>query len=274
MNPGDEICLRLTLHYDGTNYFGWQVQPDTPTVQGTIEDAIQRLTGERRTVLAAGRTDRGVHATGQVGSVRVPANWSSGRFRTALNAVLPGDIWVEHVRRVAGEFHPRYDAVERTYAYRMGTQEAARSPFVRPYCWPLATSVHRGLLDQLAEELLGEHRFGRFAKSGQPERGERCTVTRSEWRTWGTLGLEYWIAADRFLRHMVRYLVGTMVEIARGRRPQADMSRLLAGAEGAVTSPPAPAEGLYLVRVSYPDEAEAEGARESSPAKPLADRKR
>lgn len=252
MTHEETLRLKLTLHYDGTHYFGWQVQPDAPTVQGAVEEAVARLTGAHRTVLASGRTDRGVHATGQVASVDVPSTWTSQRFRTALNAVLPRDIWVEQVREVQSDFHPRYDAQERTYAYRLGTSEGARSPFVRPYCWALGTAVHRRLLDPLAEQLLGEHSFKAFAKAGQPERGELCVVTRSEWRPWGGLGLEFWVAADRFLHHMVRYLVGTMVAIARGKRPAADLTRLLGGEPDVVTSAPAPAEGLYLVRVQYP----------------------
>ncbi len=254
MNQGEEIRLRLSLHYDGTHYAGWQVQPDTPTVQGAVEDAVARLVGGRRTVLASGRTDRGVHATGQVATVDVPAGWKAERFGTALNAVLPRDIWVESTRAVPPDFHPRFHAVERTYAYRLGVSEASRSPFVRPYCWALGAPVPLQGLQALAQEALGAHSFRRFAKAGQEERGHDCTVTRSEWRTWGTLGLEYWISADRFLHHMVRYLVGTMVAAARGRRPAADMTRLLNGQEDVVTSAPAPPEGLYLVRVRYPNE--------------------
>lgn len=251
MTHEDPLRLKLTLHYDGTHYFGWQVQPDAPTVQGAVEEAVARLTGAHRTVLAAGRTDRGVHATGQVASVDVPDTWTSGRFRTALNAVLPRDIWVESVEAVEADFHPRFQAEERTYAYRLGTTEGARSPFVRPYCWALGAAVHRRLLAPLAEQLMGEHSFASFAKSGQPDRGDRCVITRAEWQPWGTLGLEFWVAADRFLHHMVRYLVGTMVAIARGKRPATDLTRLLDGHGGAVTSAPAPAEGLYLVRVRY-----------------------
>ena len=253
MDSRDDIRLRLTLHYDGTPFLGWQVQPEGPTVQGALEDAVERLTGARRAVLGSGRTDRGVHATGQVASVDVPSSWSAGRFRTALNAVLPRSVWVERVEHVPADFHARYHARERTYAYRLGTTQASQSPFVRPYCWALGSTVHRSLLDPLAEQLLGEHSFAAFAKSGQPERGDRCTITRSEWRPWGALGLEYWISGNRFLHHMVRYLVGTMVTIARGRRPAADLGRLLEGRSDVVTSAPAPAEGLYLVRVAYDD---------------------
>ena len=263
MTHEDPLRLKLTLHYDGTHYFGWQVQPDAPTVQGAVEEAVARLTGAHRTVLASGRTDRGVHATGQVASVDVPATWTSDRFRTALNAVLPRDVWAEHVEAVPLDFHPRFHAQERTYAYRLGTMDGARSPFVRPYCWALGTAVHPRLLDPLAQQLLGEHSFKAFAKAGQPERGERCVITRSEWRAWGGLGLEFWVAADRFLHHMVRYLVGTMVTIARGRRPASDLTRLLEGNDDVVTSAPAPPEGLYLVRVQYPGDAPSPAVHES-----------
>src|SRR5688572_22848719 len=147
--------VMLTLHYDGAGFLGWQVQPGARTVQSELEAALSRLIDERITVIAAGRTDRGVHATGQVVSAAVPAKWTAAALRRALNAILPDDIWVVAARLVRPEFHARYSAVARTYVYQVGTAEGAFSPFHRRWCWPLRDRLDLGVLDQLAAVLAG-----------------------------------------------------------------------------------------------------------------------
>jgi len=248
----DTVRLQLTLHYDGSGFHGWQFQPDQRTVQGELEAALTRLADQPRTVVASGRTDAGVHATGQVASVDMPFPWSPERLRKALNAILPPDIWVQEVHRVVSGFHPRYDALTRTYAYRVGTAPEARSPFHRPHCWALGEALDADALARAAAFIPGEHSFLAFAKAGQPERGDRCKVTRAEWDRW-ELGARFTITADRYLHHMVRYLVGTMVDAARGRRPPEDVEDLLRSGSDRETSPPAPPEGLFLTQVEYPD---------------------
>jgi tRNA pseudouridine38-40 synthase len=252
VDTGNSIRLRLTVHYDGSGFRGWQLQPDHRTVQGELESALSRLADRPRSVLGSGRTDTGVHAKGQIASADMPPPWTADRLHRALNAVLPDDIWVEEVRRVPADFHPRYDAVARTYEYRVGTAPAARSPFQRRWCWALADTLDGGILERAAALLPGEHSFLAFAKAGQPERGDRCTVAEARWTPW-ELGWAFTITADRYLHHMVRYLVGTMVDMARGRRPFADLAALLDQAPDLETSPPAPPEGLFLVRVEYPE---------------------
>jgi tRNA pseudouridine38-40 synthase len=249
----DAHRVRLTLHYDGGGFSGWQLQPDERTVQAELEAALARLTNAPARVIAAGRTDRGVHATGQVVGVTVPRRWEPSALRRALNAILPHDIWVADAGPTNDEFHARYDAVARGYVYRLGTTVVSRSPFLRRWCWPLAQPVARNALDAAAALVLGKHTFRAFAKTGQPERGEHCVVHRSEWLPWHA-GALYRVVANRFLHHMVRYLVGTMVDIARARRPLDDMTALLSGAADVETSPPAPPEGLYLTRVYYEGE--------------------
>lgn len=175
----------------------------------------------------------------------------------ALNAVLPPDIWVSAVDVVPDEFHARYGALARGYSYRVGTRAEARSPFVRRWCWPLGLPLAPDLLEQAANRFTGTHSFKAFAKSGQPERGEHCTVLLAQWRPWAATGLEFRVTANRFLHHMVRYMVGTMVDVGRGRRPVDDIDALLRGEAGMETSPPAPASGLCLRRVYY-DAAEME----------------
>ena len=247
---GGERRFKLTLHYDGAGFFGWQVQPGVRTVQAELEAALSRLRNSPTTVIAAGRTDRGVHATGQVVSATMPAKWSAADLHRALNAILPEDIWISAVDDAATDFHARYDATSRSYTYRVGTAPASASPFARRHCWPLGVPLPLDKLNDAARRFLGRHSFRAFAKAGQPERGEVCTVTAAEWReTPG--GVEFHVTADRFLHHMVRYMVGTMIDIARGRRPASDIDELLSGSTALDTSPPAPPEGLFLSHVSY-----------------------
>lgn len=257
MTSEEETSLALTLHYDGGAFFGWQSQSEERTVQGELETAVERLTEAHRTVMGSGRTDRGVHATGQVATVSVPIRWTPAAFCKAINAILSDDIWIKDVQAVPAAFHPRYDAVARTYVYRIGLKEEARSPFLRRWCWCIQQPLDRGLLEEAAARIVGDHSFVAFAKAGQPERGTRCTVSSTIWEPWEELGLTFTITANRYLRHMVRYLVGTMVEIARGGRPLDDLSRLIdqGHTRGRGTSAPAPARGLFLASVEYPAQA-------------------
>jgi len=243
--------LRLTVHYDGSAFHGWQVQPDQRTVQGDLEAALSRLADKPCSVVGSGRTDTGVHATGQVAAVDMPATWKADALRHSLNSILPGDVWIEAARETSAEFHPRYDALRRTYRYDVGLRSDAASPFHMRWCWPLAEDLDRSLLHRAAETIIGDHSFEGFSKAGQPERGYRCHIMAAAWAEI-PLGIRFTITADRYLHHMVRYLVGTMVDIGRGRRPLHDMARLLADHADLTTSPPAPAEGLFLNRVEYP----------------------
>lgn len=247
-----ERRFRLTLHYDGGGFRGWQIQPSVRTVQGVVEAGLERILGGRQaSLVAAGRTDAGVHAVGQVASAMLPAKWTPESLERALNAVLPDDVWVAAVQEVPIGFHARYDAVARGYLYRVGTRRIARSPFQRRWCWPLVEPLDFGRLRAAAGRFAGVHDFRSFAKAGQPERGYRCTVHRAEWAEWGAAGYEFRVVANRFLHHMVRYMVGTMVDVARGRRAADDIDALLSAEPGLETSAPAPAAGLCLVKVYY-----------------------
>jgi len=254
VNPNRERRFRLTVHYDGTYFFGWQLQAKGRTVQGEMEAALLRLTGSRRPVVAAGRTDSGVHATGQVAALSLPIRWDVEELQRALNATLPSDIWVEETTVVPDAFHPRYDARARSYRYQLGLAESAFSPFRRPWCWPVIKEVDLDLLHQGAALLSGEHSFKAFAKVGQEGRGDRCRVMEARWVPWEDQGVSLLITANRFLHHMVRYLVGTMVDIGRNRRPIQHLTELLKNPETTLTtSAPAPPEGLFLTKVHYLD---------------------
>jgi tRNA pseudouridine38-40 synthase len=260
---------RLVIHYDGFPFHGWQVQTGQRTVQGEIEEVLRRVTGARRPLVGSGRTDAGVHALGQVASVDVPRErWEARELRAALNALLPREIWIESVARVSGGFHPRYDARSRSYLYRVGLAHRAGSPFHAPWCWNLSRreAPDPELLRAGASLVVGERQFGGFAKAGQPERGVRCRVTSAEWAPWEDLGLEFRITADRFLHHMVRYLVGTMVDVATGRRLLEEIRELLQEPRTELTmSAPAPPEGLFLLAVEYDEEGGAEDGDRDPP---------
>ena len=246
----------LFVHYDGGPFHGWQLQKRQRTVQGALERVLERLTGARRPVVGSGRTDRGVHALGQVATVDLPTpRWEAHELRAGMNALLPSEVWVAEARRVPSDFHPRYDAIRRSYLYRVGTAHQAGSPFQRRWCWDRSGESPQpdvGLLERSAALIVGDRSFRRFAKAGQPQRGYRCQVARAEWRDWDGLGHEFRITANRYLHHMVRYLVGTMIDVATGKRPLDEMAEMVEDPGSELrTSAPAPPQGLFLHRVEY-----------------------
>jgi len=248
--------LQLVLHYDGTGFSGWQRQPDRRTVQGVLEGALERLCSGPTAALGSGRTDAGVHARGQAVGVRVPERWNAVSLRRALNAVLPDDIWVASAHAMRDEFHARYSATSRRYSYYLGTDEAAASPFRRRTEWMVARPFDRAALHEAASLLVGEHCFRGFAVRGTAPPGDdhRCLVREALWRErTGADGLAFEIEANRFLHHMVRFHVGTMMDVATGRRPASDLPALLLASSNDDVSAPAPAHALFLDRVRYPD---------------------
>lgn len=257
MNPPATHRIRLTLHYDGGAFFGWQAQRDQRTVQGELEQTLARLFDRPCRVVGAGRTDRGVHATGQVAAVDAPARWTPDALRRSLNALSPADLWVADAVPAQPRFHPRYDAVSRSYVYRVGTAPLAASPFHARWCWARDPISDPAAMEEATRLLLGEHSFRAFAKVGQEERGDRCIVSEARWAEWDGLGIEFHVSANRFLHHMVRYLIGTLLDVGSGARPASHVAALLAGDPRLTTSPPAPPRGLFLRAVCYPDPAES-----------------
>jgi tRNA pseudouridine38-40 synthase len=218
-----------------------------------IEEALERLCGAPVSALGSGRTDAGVHARGQSVGVTVPGRWESAQLRRALNAVLPSDVWVARTVEMRPEFHARYSAVARCYNYMIGTDDEAYSPFRRRFELAYTKPIDRSALDQAAALLVGDHCFRAFAVQGTaPETdNHHCIVSESRW-TDRPGGLRYAVQANRFLHHMVRFLVGTMLDIASGRRPVADMSMLLASTDNRRVSPPVAPHALFLEAVEYP----------------------
>lgn len=245
--------VQLVLHYDGAGFHGWQQQPGLRTVQGVLEEALERLSGSRLGALGSGRTDAGVHARGQSVGVRLPPRWVPRELRRALNAVLPRDVWVAAAAEMRPDFHARYSAVSRRYAYYVGLDDDAESPFRRQREYAFRHRLDLDVLDAAAALIAGEHCFLAFAVRGTapPDDDHRCNVIGAGWERRAG-GLVFRITANRFLHQMVRFLVGTMLDIASGRRPLGDMLDLLRATDNAGVSPPAPPHGLYLECVEYP----------------------
>jgi tRNA pseudouridine38-40 synthase len=247
--------VQLVLHYDGARFAGWQRQSRERTVQGVLEDALARLCGAGTPVLGAGRTDAGVHARGQAAGVHVPSKWTVERLRRALNGVLPDDVWVADAAEMRPEFHARYSATARRYSYVVGTDAGAASPFRRHWEWVYTRPVDVALLDRSARALVGEHGFRAFAVRGTAPAHDyhRCAVREARWRQEGGR-LIFEVTANRFLHHMVRFLVGTMLDVASSRREPGTVARLLDAEDNSEVSPPAPAHALVLESVEYPRE--------------------
>ena len=253
--------LQLVLHYDGAGFSGWQRQPDRRTVQGVLEAALERLCAAPVAAMGSGRTDAGVHARGQAVGVRVPERWSPQELRRALNAVLPPDMWVQAVHPMKDEFHARYSATSRRYSYYVGGDAEAASPFRRTREWVFPKPFDTHALARCAGELLGPHCFRAFAVRGTaPEADDHsCIILDASWDAIGGRHT-FHVEANRFLHHMVRFLVGTMMDIGAGRRPLTDLAALLAAQTNDDVSAPAPAHGLFLDTVRYPADLYLAGA--------------
>ncbi len=252
MNHEAEAHYRATVHYDGSGFSGWQVQPDERTVQGELEARLSRLGMEGR-VSAAGRTDAGVHATGQEIGFASPRAWDSAELQRALNSTLPDDIWIESLDATAPGFHPRFQATGRRYEYYLAPGPAGRSPHRRRGAWSVESRLDDSALRESARRILGDGDFALLSKAGQPDLGTRCVIEKAQWAATRLGDLRLTLVADRFLHRMVRYLVATMVEIATDRRHPDELVGLLRGDQSMRAPVPAPACGLYLTGVRYPE---------------------
>lgn len=241
--------LKLTIEYDGSAYHGWQAQTNASSVQVEIEQAIEQFCGEKVRITGSGRTDSGVHALGQVASFQINGDMAASRFLKGLNAFLPRDIRVIEAVEVDAGFNARFSARQRTYEYRLSRRPTA---IHRNYCWECFYQLDVATLDLLASVIVGNHDFGAFARVQAQSGGhdKRCIVYQSEWVEQHDQ-LRYHISANRFLHGMVRTLVGTMIDVARGHMTIKAFDTAFRKSDRQLAGPAAPAKGLFLRQVTY-----------------------
>ncbi|MEX2600554.1 MAG: tRNA pseudouridine(38-40) synthase TruA [Balneolaceae bacterium] len=242
------VRWKLTLQYDGTRFAGWQRQPDQRTVQGELERALSRFFDRETVVMGQGRTDSGVHAEGQVAHSDFPEPVDSDRLFRAMRSLLPPDMALIRAEAVPAGFHARFDASSRRYRYQISLQPV---PLMKHLYWELPYDPDPDSLHRTAELVQGSHDFKNFSRLEDEEANSHCTITRSQWTIEGTR-LFYRIEGDRFLRHLVRRLTGSMVLAATGRSTLEEFQLLLEGGDVARKGHSAPAHGLLLESVHYP----------------------
>ena len=243
--------FKVVLEYDGTGYAGWQRQLDAPTIQATVEDALAGIAQTRLTIVGAGRTDAGVHALGQVASFRTDRGLSRHNWLRALNARLPADISVLSVEEVPAEFHARYSSRGKLYEYHL-LNRPERAPLLRDRAWMLFKPLDLAAMTEAAASLIGTHDFSSFETAPTDNENPLCRLEQVDLRREGDLIIVAFYA-DRFLKQMVRSIVGTLVEVGQGKRSAADIGTVLAARSRMAAGRTAPAHGLYLVRVDYGD---------------------
>jgi tRNA pseudouridine38-40 synthase len=247
--------FKITVAYDGTDFVGWQRQANGLSIQGLIEGALEKIDGRAVAVAGAGRTDAGVHALGQVAGFTLDRTMAADVLLRALNAHLPDAIRVISAAEAPASFHPRFAAHAKTYRYRILNSDVA-SPFERRYAWHVPGTLDVAAMSAAARLIEGQHDFAAFQATGSDVATTVRDIVSSriadgEGRNPPSAILDYEITGTGFLRHMVRTIVGTLVEIGRGRRPADSMAHLLVLGDRASAGPTAPASGLFLVSVDY-----------------------
>jgi tRNA pseudouridine38-40 synthase len=247
--------LKLILAYDGSEFAGWQVQPDAVSVQGTLASAIGRITGEKVLPQGSGRTDAGVHALAQVATFATESSVPTANFVKALNDILPASVRVLEVEEAAPDFHARKSARAKTYRYRI-YRAAICPPFLARYLWHYPFPLDEQAMVQAAGLVEGEHDFTSFA-AVDPERGREGMpvsnlreIFSSSWERQGD-EFVYTVRGSGFLHHMVRNLVGTFILVGKGTLRAEDVTRILEARNRSAAGATAPASGLYLVNVEY-----------------------
>lgn len=242
---------KLLIEYDGTNLHGWQIQPGLPSVQAEIERALSVATGFQPGVVGSGRTDAGVHARGQVAHFCLPEPVDSWKLRGALNGLLPRTIRIIDVVEVSDDFHARYSAASRTYEYRVSIQPRALDAGTR---WLLKRKPDFSLMNTAAAQLVGEHDFSAFCRVQSETRNRVCNVLSAAWHPEERDGdWVFRITANRFLHGMVRTVVGTLMDVGVGKIEPSDVLRILDSGDRRQAGQAAPARGLVLQEVEYPD---------------------
>jgi len=242
--------IKLVIEYDGTNYQGWQVQLKGQTIQGVLEEKLSLLTGETTPLFGSGRTDAGVHAIAQVANFKTKNKMDILSIQRALNSLLPPDIMILGVEEVEEDFHARRGSVSKVYEYRI-LNRPLRSTFYRMYAWHIPQKLNLKEMEEATKWLVGEHDFSSFRSVGTPTRTTVRRVMRAEWKK-GREGLiRFEIEAGGFLKQMVRAIVGTLVEVGKGKISSEEFQKIIISGDRKKAGPTAPALGLFLKEVKY-----------------------
>ena len=242
--------IKLLIEYDGTNYLGWQVQPKGPTIQGVLEEKLGLLTGEPIQLFGSGRTDSGVHAFGQVAHFKTQSQMDIRSMQRALNSLLPPDIVIQKIEEVDEDFHARKHSKSKVYEYRILNRNL-RSAFHRGYVWHIPQKLNLKEMKKATQCLIGEHDFSAFRTVGSPTRTAVRRVIRAEWKRGRDGLIRFEIEANGFLKQMVRSIVGTLVEVGKGKMNSEEFRKILESKDRRKAGPTAPAQGLFLKEVKY-----------------------
>ncbi len=240
--------LKLIIEYDGSEFLGWQVQKSGRTVQGEIESALKKIFNTNSiTLIGSGRTDSGVHAKSQPANVKLDTQMELDKIQNAINGNIGRDVWISKCEFVDMDFHSRFNAKEREYRYFLTN---LYSPINRKKEWYLPQDLDFDLLQKCSNKIIGTHDFTRFCKANAEVKNKICNVIEATW-DFQNSSIKFTIKANRYLQHMVRFLVGTMVEVARGRYTINQFQSLMDNERNDLMVCRAPANGLFLWRVSY-----------------------
>ena len=250
VNKKEEKNIKLIIAYDGTGYFGWQRQLDQPTIQGTIEEKIKVMVGKPVTLIASGRTDTGVHALHQVANFRVFSTLTLSVFLKGLNSLLPDGIIIKEAEYVSLDFHARYDAKSKIYEYRIYNEKLS-SPFLRHYAWHVPRLLDADAMMKCLEVVKGTHDFSSFYSAGDGKTNPVRNMMQAEMHVHDKNLLIFYLEANGFLRHMVRNIMGTVVQAGLGEITTARFKEILASKDRQKAGVMAPPGGLYLKDVRY-----------------------
>ncbi len=242
--------IKLIIEYDGTNYQGWQVQAKGATIQGIIEEKLSTITEERIHLAGSGRTDSGVHALAQVANFKTKSQLDVRSIQKALNSLLPPDIVIQRAEEVEDDFHARKAAMGKVYEYRILNREL-RSAFHHGYAWHIPQKLDLEEMRKATRILIGEHDFSSFRSVGTPTRTAIREINRAEWKKDRDGLIRFEIEANGFLKQMVRAIVGTLVEVGRGKIDSGEFQKILDSKDRKMAGPTAPAHGLFLKEVKY-----------------------
>lgn len=248
--PIVEKNFKLTIEYDGGGYHGWQRQACDRTIQGTIEAALKKMTGENVSLTGSGRTDAGVHAAGQVANFHCDTTLIPQTFINGLNSLIPDDIVIKDCAQVEDTFHARYDVKSKTYAYRI-RNEPLPGAIGRQYSWHIRKKLDADVMGTAVDHFVGTHDFKAFEGAGSPRSHTTRRVMAATLKAKDGCPLVFTMKADGFLRFMVRNIIGTLVDVGLGKISPDDVPAILASKDRNQASATAPPHGLFLMNVDY-----------------------